>query len=81
MKPPNKTPSEALLHDVRKEIKRRQIPLGKAAREMGVRYITLFFVLKSEKRSYKRVGRPRFAFDTGIQMLDWVASSKSKSVN
>tara|TARA_R110000868_G_scaffold137858_1_gene351523 strand:- start:3454 stop:3690 length:237 start_codon:yes stop_codon:yes gene_type:complete len=78
MKTPTPNFSERLIVRAVKEIKRRKITIYRMAKEVPCYYNMIYLIFNPDKKTYKRVGKPKFSYETGKQIENWLESSSSK---
>lgn len=69
------TPSERLLEEVRKTLKSRRVTLYRLADDIACNYISVYYAFNPEKKTRKRVGRPRFTYDFGKKLEAWLKNN------
>ena len=73
--------SELLLEEVRKELKRSRTTLYRMTEEMQCSYDTIYCVINPERRQRPRVGPPRFSYELGKKVEDWLKKNSSNRAN
>lgn len=66
------TPSESLLEMVREKLRRDGVTLHRLSDEIACNYISIYYLFHPERRQVPRSGRPRFTYDTGKALEQWL---------
>ena len=65
--------AEQLIERARKEMKKRGVTVHRMAHEASIGYEIAYYVFNPERRQYKRKGKPKFSYEVGMKIQDWIS--------